>query len=73
MHPNDTVREAIDTMTETGVSQLLVLSAEPPVVLGEVVGALHEEALLDLVFSGAGEAHRQGRRASWGSRCRSSA
>ena len=39
-------------MTETGVSQLLVLSAEPPVVLGEVVGALHEEELLDLVFSG---------------------
>ena len=39
-------------MTQTGVSQLLVLSAEPPVVMGEVVGALHEEALLDLVFSG---------------------
>jgi cystathionine beta-synthase len=52
VHPNDTVREAIDRMTETGVSQLLVLSAEPPVVLGEVLGALHEEALLDLVFSG---------------------
>ena len=52
MHPNDTVREAIDRMTETGVSQLLVLSAEPPVVLGEVVGALHEAQLLDLVFSG---------------------
>src|SRR5215207_4135984 len=30
VHPNDTVREAIDRMTETGVSQLLVLSAEPP-------------------------------------------
>ncbi|MEF3402463.1 cystathionine beta-synthase [Agromyces sp. CCNWLW203] len=52
VHPNDTVREAIDRMTETGVSQLLVLTAEPPVVLGEVLGALHEEALLDLVFSG---------------------
>ena len=52
VHPNDTVREAIDRMTETGVSQLLVLSAEPPVVLGEVVGALHEAQLLDLVFSG---------------------
>ena len=43
VHPNDTVRDAIDRMTETGVSQLLVLSAEPPVVLGEVVGAVHEE------------------------------
>ena len=46
------MREAIDTMTESGVSQLLVLSAEPPVVLGEVVGALHEEELLERVFSG---------------------
>jgi cystathionine beta-synthase len=52
VHPNDTIREAIDTMTAAGVSQLLVLSAEPPVVLGEVVGAVHEEELLELVFSG---------------------
>ena len=52
VHPNDTVREAIDRMTETGVSQLVVLSAEPLVVLGEVVGALHEEELLEQVFSG---------------------
>ncbi|MBM7503476.1 cystathionine beta-synthase [Agromyces aurantiacus] len=52
VHPNDTVREAIDRMTETGVSQLVVLSADPPVVLGEVVGALHEEQLLEQVFSG---------------------
>ncbi len=52
VHPGDTIREAIDTMTAAGVSQLLVLSAEPPVVLGEVAGALHEEELLDLVFSG---------------------
>lgn len=52
VHPNDTVRDAIDRMTENGVSQVLVLSAEPPVVLGEVVGALHEEELLEQVFSG---------------------
>jgi cystathionine beta-synthase len=52
VHPNDTIREAIDTMTDAGVSQLLVLSAEPPVVLGEVLGALHEEELLEQVFSG---------------------
>ncbi|MEJ3405580.1 cystathionine beta-synthase [Rathayibacter sp. YIM 133350] len=51
-HPDDTVREAIDRMTETGVSQLLVLSAEPPVVLGEVSGAIHDEELMELVFSG---------------------
>jgi cystathionine beta-synthase len=29
-----------------------VLSAEPPVVLGEVAGSLDEERLLELVFSG---------------------
>jgi len=52
VHPQDTVREAIDLMTETGVSQLVVLSAEPPVVLGEVLGSLGEESLLERVFSG---------------------
>jgi cystathionine beta-synthase len=52
VHPTDTVREAIDRMTRHGVSQLLVLRAEPPVVLGEVTGALHENDLLEAVFSG---------------------
>ncbi|MCD5348246.1 cystathionine beta-synthase [Agromyces sp. H3Y2-19a] len=52
VHPNDTVREAIDRMTETGVSQLVVVGHEPPVVLGEVLGALHEEVLLEQVFTG---------------------
>ena len=52
VHPNDTVREAVDRMTLTGVSQVVVLAAEPPVVLGEVLGALHEDVLLDTVFSG---------------------
>ncbi|WP_308798797.1 cystathionine beta-synthase [Agromyces silvae] len=52
VHPQDTVREAIDLMTETGVSQLVVLSADPPVVLGEVLGSLGEEGLLGKVFSG---------------------
>ncbi|GAA2452893.1 cystathionine beta-synthase [Agromyces soli] len=50
--PQDTVRDAIDRMTETGVSQLVVVGHEPPVVLGEVLGALHEEELLERVFSG---------------------
>ncbi len=30
----------------------MVLSAEPPVVMGEVVGALNERDLLDAVFHG---------------------
>ena len=52
VHPTDTVRDAIDRMTRSGVSQLLVLTAEPPVVLGEIAGAVHEDELLDEVFAG---------------------
>ena len=52
-HPSDTVRDAIQIMAKHDVSQLPVLSAEPPVVMGEVVGALNEGALVELVFSGA--------------------
>ncbi|MDO9396409.1 MAG: cystathionine beta-synthase, partial [Herbiconiux sp.] len=51
-HPSDTVHDAIEIMTTYGVSQLPVLSAEPPVVMGEVVGSLDEQALLDQVFGG---------------------
>ncbi|MCU1438375.1 MAG: cystathionine beta-synthase [Naasia sp.] len=51
--PASTIREAIGTMREFGVSQLLVLTAKPPVVLGEVLGAVSERELLDAVFSGA--------------------
>lgn len=51
-HPSDTVRDAIEIMTKYGVSQLPVLTAEPPVVMGEVVGAVDERELLDRVFSG---------------------
>lgn len=50
--PNDTIHDAISAMAEHGVSQLPVLSAEPPVVMGEVVGAVTESSLLDSVFSG---------------------
>ena len=51
-HPSDTVRDVIQIMSKYGVSQMPVLSAEPPVVMGEVVGAIEEKALLELVFSG---------------------
>jgi cystathionine beta-synthase len=51
-HPIDTVRDAIAVMSEFGVSQLPVLTAEPPVVMGEVVGAVSERSLLESVFSG---------------------
>jgi cystathionine beta-synthase len=52
VHPNDTVRDAIETMTSANVSQLLVLAATPPVVMGEVLGALDERSLMGRVFSG---------------------
>ena len=52
VHPSDTVHTAMETMMSRGVSQLLVLSATPPVVMGEVIGAIEERALLGLVFSG---------------------
>lgn len=51
-HPTDTVHEAIEIMREHGVSQLPVLRAEPPVVLGEVAGSVDERHLLDAVFTG---------------------
>ncbi|WIE56946.1 cystathionine beta-synthase [Curtobacterium sp. MCLR17_031] len=51
-HRADTVRDVVDIMTKYGVSQMPVLSAEPPVVIGEVVGAVEEKALLEQVFTG---------------------
>ncbi|MDE0802309.1 MAG: cystathionine beta-synthase [Acidimicrobiales bacterium] len=50
-HPEETVRTAIEIMREYGVSQLPVVKAEPPVVLGEVVGAVNEVDLLDQVMA----------------------
>jgi cystathionine beta-synthase len=51
-HPTDTVRDAIEIMTKYEVSQLPVLTAEPPVVMGEVIGSVDERSLLEAVFSG---------------------
>ena len=72
-HPADTVRDAIDIMTEYGVSQMPVLTAEPPVVIGEVVGAVDEKALLEQVFTGERADDGRRRAASSATRCRSSA
>jgi cystathionine beta-synthase len=52
VHPTDTVRHTIDKMREFDISQMPVLTAEPPVVMGEVVGSIDERALVDAVFSG---------------------
>jgi cystathionine beta-synthase len=51
-HPNETVRDAIGILHEYGVSQMPVVKAEPPVMIGEVAGAVSERTLLDAVFSG---------------------
>jgi cystathionine beta-synthase len=51
-HPSDTVRDVIGIFKEYEVSQVPVLSAEPPVVMGEVVGSIDEQSLVDAVFSG---------------------
>jgi cystathionine beta-synthase len=53
--PTDSVRDSIATMRRYGVSQLLVLSAEQPVAMGEVVGTVDERGLVDHVFSGGGD------------------
>jgi cystathionine beta-synthase len=50
-HPGESVREAIEILREFGVSQMPVVKHEPPVVLGEVVGAVDERELLRLAFA----------------------
>jgi cystathionine beta-synthase len=57
VHPNETIRDAIDYMREYGISQLPVLKAEPPVVTGEVAGSIAEKDLLDALFSGHAHLH----------------
>ncbi|HBW20736.1 MAG TPA: cystathionine beta-synthase, partial [Actinobacteria bacterium] len=51
-HPGETVRTVIESLREYDVSQLPVLSAEPPVMAAEVVGSIVERDLLDALVSG---------------------
>jgi cystathionine beta-synthase len=51
-HPSETLRDAIEILREYNVSQMPVVKAEPPVVLGEVAGSVSERELLDAVFTG---------------------
>ncbi|MGV3712164.1 cystathionine beta-synthase [Pseudolysinimonas sp.] len=55
VHPSDTVRHVIDKMRQYDISSMPVLTAEPPVVMGEVIGSIDEKALVDAVFSGRAE------------------
>ena len=52
VHPNESVREAIDILREYGVSQMPVVRAEPPVMAAEVMGSVVERDLLDALFNG---------------------
>jgi cystathionine beta-synthase len=52
VHPNETVREAIDILREYAVSQMPVVGAEPPVMAAEVMGSVVERDLLDALFAG---------------------
>jgi cystathionine beta-synthase len=52
VHPDESIGEAISILREYGVSQMPVVGHEPPVMAAEVVGAVHESALLDAVVSG---------------------
>lgn len=52
-HPTETVRDAMEILQKYGVSQMPVVEAEPPVMIGEVAGAVSERGLTDAVFSGA--------------------
>ncbi|HVE94097.1 MAG TPA: cystathionine beta-synthase [Acidimicrobiales bacterium] len=54
VHPDETVREAIAILREFGVSQMPVVSAEPPLVAAEVRGAVHERELMERAFSDPG-------------------
>jgi cystathionine beta-synthase len=52
VHPNETIREAIDILREFDVSQIPVVKAEPPVMVAEIIGVVEESALLEAVFTG---------------------
>lgn len=53
VHPDETVRAAIEIMREYEVSQLPVVKAEPPLAIAEVVGSLRDRTCLDRVFQDA--------------------
>ncbi|MHB8511190.1 MAG: cystathionine beta-synthase [Actinomycetota bacterium] len=53
IHPDESVRAAIALLREYGISQLLVVKAEPPLNFAEVAGTVQETSLLDKIFSDA--------------------
>ena len=54
VHPDETVRAAIAVLREFGVSQVPVVSAEPPLVAAEVKGSVSERELMERAFDDPG-------------------
>jgi cystathionine beta-synthase len=50
VHPDESVRRAVNVMRGHGVSQLPVAKGEMPLAAAEVLGAVDELALMDLLF-----------------------
>lgn len=55
VHPTESIRDAIDLFAEFQVSQVPVVSAEPPIVSAEMVGAVSERELLDALYAGTAQ------------------
>lgn len=51
-HPSETIRDAIEILREYSVSQMPVVGAEPPIMIGEVAGSVGERDMLSAVFEG---------------------
>ena len=58
-HPDETVRQAIEILREYEVSQLPVVQHEPPVMFGEMVGAVRDVALMEAAFQDPNVLDRQ--------------
>jgi cystathionine beta-synthase len=54
VHPDESVRRAVNLMRGHGVSQLPVAKGEMPLAAAEVLGAVDELALMDLAFRDPG-------------------
>ncbi|MGH2829059.1 MAG: cystathionine beta-synthase [Actinomycetota bacterium] len=51
IHPDETVRAAIELLREYDVSQVVVVKAEPPLNFAEVAGSVREISLMEKVFN----------------------
>ncbi|MGH8999442.1 MAG: pyridoxal-phosphate dependent enzyme, partial [Acidimicrobiia bacterium] len=54
VHPDETVRDTIGILREFGVSQMPVVSGEPPLAFGEVAGSVDERELMERAFADPG-------------------